>query len=227
MHETQTPHHALTEVGISIRDNPTVSQQTSTSWDQHYISGNAPWDSGHVAAELLEAIDELEISKATAVELGCGTGTNAMAMARLGMKVTAVDIAPQAISLARQKAGESGIDNIDFRVCDILEEAPVSSQSTSFAFDRGCFHTFDASQRGIFVKRVYDALAADGWWLTACGNADDTNLGGPPRMTGAELVAAVEPMFEVHKLERRRFRDVKSEASTVYLNWTALLRKRA
>jgi SAM-dependent methyltransferase len=44
-----------------------------------------------------------------AIDIGCGTGTNVITLARAGWQVTGVDFAPRAISLARKKLKKAGI----------------------------------------------------------------------------------------------------------------------
>ncbi len=46
----------------------------------------------------------------TAVDLGCGTGQNALMLARRGWQVTGVDWAEEAIRLAQQAAQAQGLD---------------------------------------------------------------------------------------------------------------------
>lgn len=62
-----------------------------------------------------------------AVDMGCGTGVHAIALAQLGVDVTAVDISEGMLGKARVHAAESGV-YIDFRLGDFLtdvENAPV------------------------------------------------------------------------------------------------------
>jgi 2-polyprenyl-3-methyl-5-hydroxy-6-metoxy-1,4-benzoquinol methylase len=53
-------------------------------------------------------------------EIGCGRGDFAIHLARLGARVTAVDLSPEAISIARRRAIEAGVQ-VDFRVADAQE----------------------------------------------------------------------------------------------------------
>jgi len=161
-----------------------------------------------------------------AIDLGCGTGANAIALAARGFAVIACDIAPKAIEMARQRAEKAGVNGIAFHIADVLEALPVESDSIDFAFDRGCFHTVTPALRSTFVDRVADALKPGGWWLTLAGNRDDDpkfDRPGPPQLTAAALTAAVEPRFEVHDLARIRFTD---DGRPTHLAWSALLRRR-
>lgn len=205
-----------------------MSQMRSAeTWDQRYHSGDLPWDSGEVDENLLQTLEMLQLRGGRALEIGCGTGTNAIALARLGFEsVTALDIAPKAIEMARAKVSAAGVANITLLALDIIAAPPAPAASIDFAFDRGVFHSVSDEQRPIFARRVAEALRPGGWWLSLCGNADDKTPGGPPRLTAAHIAAVVEPLFEIHALDRSRFRKVRESASDNFINWRVLLRKR-
>ncbi|MFA4876897.1 MAG: methyltransferase domain-containing protein [Methanoregula sp.] len=50
----------------------------------------------------------------TVLEIGCGTGKVSVAMARLSSKVYSLDLRPDAVSMARDTARKSGVNNIEF-----------------------------------------------------------------------------------------------------------------
>lgn len=76
-----------------------------------------------VADRFLDAeIERLE--PGTALDLGCGSGGNALKLARHGWSVVGVDWAEQAISLARQAAADQGLD-VTFIVADIARWKPT------------------------------------------------------------------------------------------------------
>src|SRR5262249_29159934 len=76
-------------------------------FEEAYASEKAPWDSGVVSAELLRVVGTGKFGPSL-LELGCGTGTNAIELARRGYRVTAVDYVEQAIQTARRKAQAAG-----------------------------------------------------------------------------------------------------------------------
>ena len=67
---------------------------TDRDWNARYLSGELPWDSGLPSRELQRVLEEQKIAPGRALELGCGTGTNAIELARRGFDVTAVNCAP-------------------------------------------------------------------------------------------------------------------------------------
>src|SRR3989449_11346603 len=60
-------------------------------FEKSYRTGDTPWDSGVPSAELTRVLDAGLLPGKTVLEIGCGTGTNAIAFARRGYRVTAVD----------------------------------------------------------------------------------------------------------------------------------------
>src|SRR5262245_16453477 len=89
-------------------------------WESRYTAaGPPPWDSGRVSAELVRRVAHAKISPRRAVELGCGTGTNAVWLAQRGFDVTAIDISPTAVQRARQRAADSGVE-VHFVEADVM-----------------------------------------------------------------------------------------------------------
>ncbi len=79
----------------------------------------------------LEWIDELALLKGkVALDVGCGGGILAEAMARRAAHVTGIDLAPRPLGIARLHALESGLDNLDYR--HIATEALAAEQPAQF-----------------------------------------------------------------------------------------------
>src|SRR5690349_17507776 len=86
-----------------------MSTVTQGDWDRRYEEGNTPWDSGRPSRELVSVIESGAIPAGRALELGCGTGTNAVYLAQRGFEVTAADLSPLALDRARQRADSAGV----------------------------------------------------------------------------------------------------------------------
>ena len=74
-------------------------------YDRAYRSGrSARWDSGITPPEVVAEIEgEQPLTPGRALDLGCGTGTNALYLSKHGWQVVGVDFSPLAIAAARQK----------------------------------------------------------------------------------------------------------------------------
>ncbi|GIH50253.1 Methyltransferase domain-containing protein [Microbispora rosea] len=85
--------------------------------ENYYRAGKPPWDTGVTPPELVALIEGHEpgngagngaLPPGRALELGCGTGTNAIYLARHGWEVVAVDLVDRAIEQARERAATAG-----------------------------------------------------------------------------------------------------------------------
>lgn len=63
----------------------------------------------------LEITRDLLARTATILELGCGTGSTATALAPYVGHILATDVSTRMIAIAREKASAAGISNVDFR----------------------------------------------------------------------------------------------------------------
>src|SRR2546422_7299112 len=106
-------------------------------FEKSYQTGDTPWDSGVPSAELARVLDAGLLPGKTVLEIGCGRGTNAIAFARRGYRVTAVDYVEVAIRQAREKARKAGIE-IDFPVGDATRMDLRGPDHV--VFDPGVYH---------------------------------------------------------------------------------------
>jgi SAM-dependent methyltransferase len=168
------------------------------SWNDSYTSGEPPpWDIGTPDPMLVAMIGSHTIEPGRTLEVGCGTGTNAIYLAEHGFDVVGVDVAPVAIENARGKAhGRCRFETVDF-----LNESPPGGPF-QFVFDRGCFHTFDNDQeRARFAQNVANVLVVGGMWLSLIGSTEGAARDvGPPRRSAREAMNAIEPALEILEL---------------------------
>jgi SAM-dependent methyltransferase len=108
------------------------------SWNESYASGELPWDTGVPEPLLAEFINLGEVAPGRALEIGSGTGTNAIWMAQQGFDVLGVDVSPRAVETAIAKMGGRDV-SCRFATLNFLA-APPPDGPFQFIFDRGCFH---------------------------------------------------------------------------------------
>jgi len=196
---------------------------TEDHFRQAYQEGSAPWDIGKPDFNLIQTVTTLPIHPCKALEIGCGTGDNAVWLTLQGFQVVGVDAAEIAIEKAHEKAANANAA-CAFVVLDFLN-SHVEGAPFGLAFDRGCFHVFDSDEdRTKFAEEVHRHLGDDGLWLSLIGNADEKrDSPGPPQRTAREIANAVEPYFEILSLASSHF-----EVNLPYQPraWVCLMRKR-
>jgi SAM-dependent methyltransferase len=120
-------------------------------YDAWYRFGTPPWV-GPARPELVGLVESGALSPGRALDLGCGTGDNAVFLARHGFDVTAVDFAPAAIAAARAKADQAGVD-VKFLVDDLTRLTAVRGRF-DLLVDYGTFDDLSAGQRAAYVRQV-------------------------------------------------------------------------
>ena len=128
---------------------------------QYWYFSQPPWDTGISPPELLEFIRDHQPGRA--LDMGCGTGTNVITLAKAGWQVTGVDFAPRAIKLAKQK-----IKNADIQATVAVNDATKLNGITGpfdFVLDLGCFHGISKDGQGRYLKQLDHVLAPNGFWL--------------------------------------------------------------
>ena len=122
---------------------------------------NPPWDTGVTPPELKAFIESNPPGRA--LDLGCGTGTNAIYMAKHGWGVSAVDFVGRAIDQARKKAKKAGV-KVDFRVDDVTRLKGITGPF-DLILDIGCFHNLDKEAKEIYIQNLERMLGAGGAYL--------------------------------------------------------------
>lgn len=196
---------------------------TTIDWNARYEGGDLPWDSGQPDPWLVQHVLASE-ARGRALDVGCGTGTNALWLARRGFDVLGVDVSPRAIEKARAKQGDEPLA-CRFEVFDFLG-AELGEPLFDLVFDRGCFHVFDEpAQRARFAQQVAAALAPAGEWLSLIGSTEGPpREEGPPRRTVRDLADAIEPHLAVVEIRAIPFSPQEPERAA---GWLCRARRRS
>jgi cyclopropane fatty-acyl-phospholipid synthase-like methyltransferase len=122
---------------------------------------NPPWDTGISPPELIKYSEKHPPGRA--LDLGCGTGTNVLTLARYGWQVTGVDFALPAILSAKRKARKEGIQ-AKLRVGDVARAEWITGQF-DLILDMGCFHGLSFEDRRAYLANINKWLAPQGVFL--------------------------------------------------------------
>lgn len=96
-------------------------------WADAYRTGDCAWDTRVPSPELVSCLERLHLPPSRVLDVGCGTGANAVFLAQQGHSVVAIDFVAEAITKAKRMAPEF-VDRIDFRVTDFLTLADFRNE---------------------------------------------------------------------------------------------------
>ena len=167
-----------------------------------YHRGRTPWDSGISPPELVAAVTgDAALPAGRALDLGCGTGTNALYLARLGWDVVGVDFVAPAIARAHAKAAAAGplAGSVRFVRGDVTALGALdlgSPASYSLLFDLGCLHGLPPDGRGRYASGIA-RLAAPGAMYLLYAFSPRLMGGRPIGMTADEVRMLFAPHFTV------------------------------
>src|SRR3954469_25978800 len=114
--ERETVPGTLADDPLSGRQPTSHEREHGRPWDASYQDGPAPWDVGRPQPAIVRVAAEGGFTGAV-LDAGCGTGENAVHLASLGLPVLGVDVAETALAIARERAGERGIE-VEFAAAD-------------------------------------------------------------------------------------------------------------
>ena len=101
------------------------------------------------------------------LEIGCGTGSTAIVHAPFVKHIRAVDVSANMIAIAKQKAAELQINNIDFEQA-LIDDVQVETGSVDVVLALSILHLLDDKES--VIKRIYSMLKPGGLFIsnTAC-----------------------------------------------------------
>lgn len=111
----------------------------------------APWELGP-RDELVALVENGRIAPCRAIDLGCGTGDNAIFLAQHGFDVTGVDFSPAAIKKARRKADAADVA-VHFVVDDLTMLRHVTG-TFDLLVDYGTFDDLNDHDREKYLDNV-------------------------------------------------------------------------
>jgi len=190
-------------------------------WEEMYRRGTPSWDTGRPAAELARVLDEGLLRPGSVLELGCGTGADAILLAHRGFEVTAVDSSPLAIERARVRAEQVGVLP-RFVLADVFDFGPKAGRF-DLIYECGFYHFI----RRVALERYLDLL----WRITRPGShffaligaPGETDEAGPPQVSEDEIYQELGRLFELVQLRPCRLESPQREDG--YPAWSCLMRR--
>jgi SAM-dependent methyltransferase len=171
-------------------------------FESAYRHGDPPWDIGRPQPAIVRLAGR-GVIRGAVIDVGCGTGSNAVYLASRGLDVVGIDAAPTAIARAKEKAREQG-SSVTFLVGDALALDGLE-RTFDTAIDCGLFHTFSDSERLRFAQSLHRILGAGARYVLLCFNEHEPGEFGPRRVTRAEIRATFATGWTVDSIVAERF----------------------
>ena len=187
-----------------------------------YLEGSPPWDIGRAQPELVSLVESGRIT-GRVIDIGCGSGENAIYFATAGLDVVGVDGSPEAIRQARDKAQKRGV-SIRFDLADVLD-LREHRESFDTATDSGVFHVFDDQDRPRYEHSVGGVLRPGGHLFVLCFSERQPGNWGPRRVTQRELRETFSDGWHVDGIDEAHFATQLEDAQQVEA-WLAAITRR-
>lgn len=165
----------------------------------------APWDAVGVREDLRRRVVAPAVPGVMALDVGCGTGANAVYLATLGYHVVGVDFSAVALARARERAGAAGVDDrCRFLEADLTAPGLLADHTGRFEVlvDASTVDDLDAAGRRVVADHLGRLARPGARLLMWCFYADRSAL-PPISFTGpSRLSAGLEPGEESMLLGR-------------------------
>ncbi|HEY9076832.1 MAG TPA: class I SAM-dependent methyltransferase [Anaerolineaceae bacterium] len=120
-----------------------------------------PWESGITPKELVAFTNHHPPGRA--VDLGCGSGTNLVHLARCGWQVVGIDFAWLAVTYASRKLKKANLPGKVF--CRSVLDIPPDSEKFDLILDIGCYHGLSPDDREKYQKQIIERCVEGGYFL--------------------------------------------------------------
>jgi ubiquinone/menaquinone biosynthesis C-methylase UbiE len=180
------------------------------------------WNFGTAGHKLIELVVDNTIKRGSKIlDIGSGPGNEAVFLAKQGMKVTGLDLNPEAIELAKKLALLQEAD-VEFIKGDALK-LPFTDESFDVVNDTFVFHHFEKPIRRKYALEISRVLKNGGIFVLRGFSNKMTPGTGPFRLTGNEILQAFMPYFEVENLSL--FKNIPTVKRPDQWHWFGIFRK--
>lgn len=151
------------------------------------------------------------------LDIGCGTGRNAIYLAKYGFSVEAIDFSVASIAWAKENAKIEDT-RVNF-ICDSIFNYTVASDNYDYIYDSGCLHHIKPHRRSQYLEHISGLLKPGGYFGLTCFNPNgaaplsdyavyqEGSINGGMGYTEQKLKAVLADYFEI--LEFRQMKEIK------------------
>jgi 2-polyprenyl-3-methyl-5-hydroxy-6-metoxy-1,4-benzoquinol methylase len=206
---TTAESRAAVAAQVTAFDSPDFVGATSDSsidvdqFDDAY-KARPPWDIEGPQPAFADLLDTGQIT-GRVLDIGCGTGENALHFASKHLDVTALDASAVAIERAQDKARQRGL-NVRFILSNALA-LPELGETYDTITDSGLLHVLSDEQSAQLVQALHATLRPGGRYWLLCFSEHSTG-NGPRKVTKQRIAALFQHDWKMHRIEAAHFQTV-------------------
>lgn len=172
-----------------------------------YAGGIPPWQIDRPQMEVLQLMARGKF-KSPVLDVGCGTGDNAIELARRGYRVLGIDPVPEALRRAREKVSRAGLAQPpEFMEGDALRLGECRMKAET-VLDSAVFHVFSDSDQEIYVRGVGSVLSPGGRFHILSFSELEQREPGPRRLSLEQICRPFREGWELEEATRCRYQDL-------------------
>lgn len=185
-------------------DQPPGAEGVDPSVFHDIYQGDAPWDLGEPQPEVVKLLEQ-HLFESPVLDVGCGTGENAVLLGMSGHDVTGVDLVPRAVEQAEELADDRHVE-AHFEVGDALRLGErFEAGSFGTVLDSGVFHVFSDEDRSRYAQILTELVRPAGWLHVIVFAQDEPGGDGPRRVSRRELEATFADGWELVQMVPTRY----------------------
>lgn len=169
-----------------------------SSFDLQYLLGLAPWDTQVTPPEVVGLVEGAGVPPGRALDLGCGSGTNCIYLARHGWEAVGVDFSTVAIHRARRKARRDRVD-CRFYQADVTDLSFLTDPF-DLALDIGCLHSVPPEVWERYAAELARLVWPGGLYMLYAF-APQPDRSSPRGVAAEEVRCLFSPAFVVERQE--------------------------
>jgi 2-polyprenyl-3-methyl-5-hydroxy-6-metoxy-1,4-benzoquinol methylase len=182
-------------VGASAADSIAISR-----FDEAYRA-RPPWDIDGPQPDLARLLDA-GLIQGRVLDVGCGTGENALFFASRGIDVTGLDASAVAIARAQAKARRRGL-SARFIQGDALQLASLG-ETFDTVTDSGLLHVFSDQEMQQVIRAIHAVLRPSGRYWLMCFN-EHARFPGPRRRSQQRITTLFKDGWQIRSIEHAQF----------------------
>jgi cyclopropane fatty-acyl-phospholipid synthase-like methyltransferase len=180
----ETPREPIAETSIEQSTFEEIYEETP------------PWDIGCPQPAIVAIADQV---KGPVLDAGCGTGEHALLFAAKGHRVIGIDFVEAAVTQARAKAAERGLD-AEFQIKDATALGDWKERFAS-VIDCGLFHCLSDVDQARYVQGLAQVVQPGGRVFLMAFSDQEPGTEGPRRVSRQQLENAFAEGWHVESIE--------------------------